>query len=118
MKSTTKVALASTLLAAGLTVTVAPPANAGWPGGIVTHAADDSGYNPPIFFGCDNGYRGSLGLGSRSKTFCADANWVWVASGDVMKCYHAGDGRWFAEDGPDYIQLGNITNIVCYQQKA
>lgn len=106
------VLLGSAMVAA---VGVSPPAYAGWPGGAVQHAADDSGYNPPIYFRCDNGYQSSLGLGAYSKNYCGDTDAVYVGANARLMCRH-NDGRWQLFDAMGWHSLGNWTTILCYQQ--
>lgn len=101
------------LAAAGITA----PAHAGWPGGNVQHAADDSGYNPPVWIGCDNNQSYSLGLGQSSRNVCGDVNVVYVGPGDQLRCRNSGNGSWVTYDATGWHSIGNFTVMVCYQQK-
>lgn len=101
---------------AGAALAIAAPAHAGWPGGSIQHAADDGGYNPPIFFRCSNGYQGSLGLGAWSRNYCGDTDAIYVGAGDRLSCRH-NDGRWQVFNATGWHSIGNFTAILCYQQK-
>lgn len=120
MRNRFAAALAVIMIALGLTVLVdSPVAAKGWPGGIVEHAADDSGYNPPITVKCDNGRSYMLGLGTSSKSYCGDVDYVWVAKIDRLVCYHT-NGVWqvFQDRSQSRYHAvnGNWTNMSCYQQ--
>lgn len=100
-----------TLLLAGL---LAPaPAQAGWPGGIVAHAADDGGYAGAFSVRCNSGAVLSLGRGARAS--CGDVDAIWVAYGFQVLCLHT-DGRWQLFSARGWNGVGDWTNVSCYHQ--
>jgi hypothetical protein len=119
-----RLAVILTAFVAMFACTVAP-ANAGYPGGKVVHAADDSGYNPPIFVRCDSGLTFSLGLGTSSwwksspnQQTCSDVDQIAVGAGDQIKCQTRYTFNWTTFDATGWHDVGNFTDFSgCYQQK-
>lgn len=117
------IALLATLFLAISTLFVIPqlmlPANAGWPGGWIQHAADDSGYNPPIYIKCSNGNQYSLGLGTWSKSLggCDDVDQMYVGAGDQIKCQRSITYTWTLFDATGWHNIGDRDAFYCYQQK-
>lgn len=110
---------AALLLLAGLVLAQPSPAAAGWPGGEILHASDDSGYNPPIYVRCDGGLQTSLGLGVWSKQIpgCSDVNQMYVGSGDQIRC-QTPFWTWQTYDATGWHDISNNSGrLVCYQQK-
>lgn len=99
------------LAAAGLSA--AAPAHAGWPGGIVVHAADDGGYAGPFTVRCSSGAIKILYRGDRAS--CGDVDAIWDGYGFNVLCLHT-DGRWqnFNRDG--WTSIGDWFNAKCYHQ--
>jgi hypothetical protein len=82
----------------GLALT-ATPASAGWPGGSVLHAADDSGYlgrNGALFFHCESKnvdstlYRGQW---SRDAGSCSDTDWIYAFPEEEVVCFDRDNTR-------------------------
>lgn len=114
---------AAFMLVLGFFALTASPASAGWPGGKITHAADDSGYNPPIYVRCDTGQQFSLGLGvsswwgTGSNQTCSDVDAIYVGAGDQIKCSRRYVFTWTLFDATGWHAIGNNDDFVCYQQK-
>jgi hypothetical protein len=94
------------------------PADAGWPGGEIVHAGDDSGYtgrNGALFYYCDSrGVDGDLYKGQWSKSECADAGWIYVFPEEVAVCFDRFGGRreiYYPGGG-----VGNFAYWRCYMQ--
>ncbi|WP_374457701.1 hypothetical protein [Nocardioides sp.] len=102
--------LALTGLVAGTT-----PAQAGWPGGIVAHAADDSGYAGSFFVRCSTGALQSLARGQRAT--CGDVDAIYDGVGFNVLCIHT-DGRWQNFNTNGWTSIGNWTNVTCYHQRS
>lgn len=105
--------LAALALVLGLSVAVAPTANAGWPGGSVDYWRYYGGAVPYIMLDCDGvGWR-SLSAGQWSKGgVCADVNGFVVFSGSKLFCgerYGLRDYVYY----PGYHSIGNFAYRAC-----
>jgi hypothetical protein len=106
----------------GAVVTTASPAQAGWPGGNVIHAADDSGYNDPIAITCNWnnpwGYAKYLAVGWGSKSYCSDADGVYVGAGRQISCRYLGTYGAYNKtfDATGWHKVTDVESWVCYHQ--
>ena len=107
-------ALTATLLALASNIAGAP-AHAGWPGGIVAHAADDSGYAGSFYVRCSTGALQSLARGQRAT--CGDVDAIYDGVGYNVLCIHT-DGRWQNFNTNGWNAIGNWTNVTCYHQRS
>lgn len=105
--------VAALLLALGVSLVPAAPAQAGWPGGIVVHAPDDGGFAGDILVRCDGGALKFLSRGERAS--CGDVNDIYVAHFRRVLCLHT-DGRWQLFDAQGWHGIGNWFNARCYHQ--
>jgi hypothetical protein len=75
------------------------PANAGWPGGSVVHAADDSGYlgrSNSLFYHCESrGVDSSLYRGewSRDAGSCSDTDYIYAFPEEEVVCFDRDNTR-------------------------
>lgn len=101
--------LALTGLVTGTTTT----ATAGWPGGVVQHAPDDSGAANAITVRCSSGAVQVLYRGQRAS--CGDVDAIWDGVGNRIVCRHT-DGRWQVFNVNGYTGIGDWTVVACYYQ--
>lgn len=107
--------VAALLALAGLVAGTTTSAQAGWPGGIVAHAADDGGYAGAFYVKCSSGSIQSLARGERAS--CGDVNYIYDGVGYNVLCIHT-DGRWQNFNTNGWNATGDWTNVSCYHQKS
>ena len=115
-----KILFATLLIAMGI-IAFPAPAQAGWPGGEVVHAGDDTGYlgrsGGAIFVHCNSGIDQALYRGQNSMNVgnCSDVDYIYAFPEERIVCFEA-----FGANRIEIVypgrDVGNFEYRKCYAQ--